>query len=89
MHVNELPNHGLMTAMLRYEVLVRVFDGNPDAWLDFLHGYRGEGWAESDREFLVWLKTKVRDEPGVIHRIRSAVEQIDAAMEMIPYPAVS
>ena len=85
----ELPNDGLMTAMLRYEVLVRVFDGDPDAWLDFLHGHRGECWAEADREFLLWLKTKVREEPGVIHRIREAVDRIDDALQMIPHPAVS
>jgi len=85
----DLPSDGLMTAMMRYEVLVRVFDGDVDAWLDFLSGHRGECWADSDWEFLVWLKTHLRTEPAVMLRIREAVETIDGALQSIPYPAAS
>lgn len=56
---------------LRYHVLVRVFDGDPDAWLDRL---RGEASEEGDARFVRWIRTRLRRDPALLLTIRAMVE---------------
>ncbi|MEP6744849.1 MAG: hypothetical protein ABJB33_05090, partial [Gemmatimonadota bacterium] len=56
---------------LRYHVLVRVFDGDPDAWLDRL---RGEGSEEGDARFVRWIRTRLRRDPALLTSIRAMVD---------------
>jgi len=66
--------HSSATAdFLRYQVLVRVFDGNADRWLDHL---RQQGdFAEEDIRFVRWIRSRLRREPELMDDIRRMVER--------------
>lgn len=54
---------------LRFHVLVRVFDGDPDAWLAKL---REDDSA--DVRFLRWIRSRLRQDPALISEIRRMVD---------------
>ena len=83
----ELPRKDLVSTLVRYEVFIRIFDGDADAWFDFVNEHRGDCWADSDYSFLLWLKTQLNHDPGLVGRIRSAIDTIDNVLGEIPYPA--
>jgi hypothetical protein len=56
---------------LRYHVLVRVYDGDPDAWLARLQAKGADG---GDVRFARWIRTRLRHEPQLIHSIRRMVD---------------
>lgn len=59
---------------LRYQVLVRVFDGDPDRWIEELKRRPGPEF-ESDMRFARWIRTCLRRDPTLIALIREAVER--------------
>ncbi|MEO8382262.1 MAG: hypothetical protein ABI779_21555 [Acidobacteriota bacterium] len=60
----------VVTQFLRYHVLMRVFDGDVDAWLLHLSG-TGE---EADLRFARWIRTRLRRDPALLLSIRRMVE---------------
>ena len=54
---------------LRFHVLVRVFDGDPDAWLAKL---REDDSA--DVRFLRWIRSRLRQDPALMSEIRRMVD---------------
>ena len=66
--------HSPMADLLRYHVLVRVFDGDPDRWIEQLKEERGNA-CESDIRFARWVRTRLRRDPALLDRIRAAVER--------------
>lgn len=61
----------VIAEFLRYHVLVRVFDGNPDAWLAHL---RAHGSDDDDVRFVRWIRTQLRRDPALLASIRKMVE---------------
>lgn len=59
---------------LRFQVLVRVFDGDADRWIEHLK-QRGGPEFESDIRFARWIRTCLRRDPALIEVIRAAVER--------------
>jgi len=57
---------------IRYHVLVRVFDGDPDAWLAHIRA-RGEG-DQGDVRFVRWIRTRLRRDPALLAAIRRMVD---------------
>ena len=58
---------------LRYQVLVRVFDGDADRWLDHL---RQQGdFADEDIRFVRWIRGRLRRDPELMDDIRRMVER--------------
>jgi len=58
---------------LRYQVLVRVFDGDADRWLDHL---RETGdFADEDIRFVRWIRGRLRRDPELMDDIRRMVER--------------
>ncbi len=58
---------------LRYHVLIRVFDGDADRWLDHL---REQGdFADEDIRFVRWLRARLRREPELMDDIRRMVDR--------------
>lgn len=58
---------------LRYQVLVRVFDGDADRWLDHL---RAQGdFADEDIRFVRWIRGRLRRDPELMDDIRRMVER--------------
>jgi hypothetical protein len=56
---------------LRYHVLVRVFDGDPDAWLAHL---REGGGNDGDIRFVRWIRSRLRQDPSLLISIRKMVD---------------
>ena len=57
---------------LRFQVLVRVYDGDPDRWIAELKRRPGAEF-ESDMRFARWIRTCLRRDPALIDWIREAV----------------
>jgi hypothetical protein len=58
---------------LRYHVLIRVYHGDPDAWLAHLQecGRAADG---GDLRFVHWLRSRLRKDPGLLAAILRMVE---------------
>ncbi|HKR64232.1 MAG TPA: hypothetical protein VJZ00_10925 [Thermoanaerobaculia bacterium] len=61
----------VVAEFLRYHVLVRVFDGDPDAWLATL---RERGGDDGDVRFVRRLRSRLRRDPALIVSIRRMVD---------------
>lgn len=62
----------IVAQFLRYHVLVRVFHGDPDAWLAHLRE-RGDE-SDGDVRFARWIRSRMREDPTLIHSIRRMVD---------------
>jgi hypothetical protein len=56
---------------LRYHVLVRVFGGDPDAWLVHLDESGDPG---RDLRFVRWIRSRLRQDPSLLIAIRKMVD---------------
>ncbi|HVG25951.1 MAG TPA: hypothetical protein VND45_17470 [Thermoanaerobaculia bacterium] len=61
----------VVAEFIRYHVLVRVFDGDADAWLAHL---RASGDPGGDLRFVRWIRSRLRQEPRLIISIRAMVD---------------
>lgn len=61
----------VVTQFLRYHVLVRVFDGDPDAWLAHLEERGADG---GDLRFVRWIRSRLRQDPMLLVSIRRMVD---------------
>jgi hypothetical protein len=63
----------VVAQFIRYHVLVRVFDGDADAWLAQLRA-QGDGDAASDVRFVHWIRSRLRRDPALLLSIRRMVD---------------
>ncbi|HEX2121078.1 MAG TPA: hypothetical protein VHL59_05480, partial [Thermoanaerobaculia bacterium] len=61
----------VIAQFIRYHVLVRVFGGDADAWIEHL---RTRGEEEGDMRFARWIRTRLRKDPTLLESIRRMVE---------------
>ena len=61
----------VVAEFLRYHVLVRVYDGDPDAWLAHL---RRSGDSGGDIRFARWIRSRLRQDPSLLAAIRKMVD---------------
>lgn len=61
----------IVAQFIRYHVLVRVFGGDPDAWLAHL---RARGGDEGDLRFVHWIRSRLRQDPMLLASIRRMVD---------------
>lgn len=64
-------DHSTVAQFLRYHVLIRVYDGDADAWLTRL---QEQGGDEGDVRFARWIRSRVRKDPALLGTIRRMVE---------------
>jgi hypothetical protein len=64
-------DRSIVAQFIRYHVLVRVFDGDPDAWLAQLERNGGD---EGDLRFARWIRSRLRKDPALISTIRRMVD---------------
>jgi hypothetical protein len=62
----------MVAQFLRYHVLIRVFHGDPDAWLAHLRE-RGDD-SDGDVRFARWIRSRMREDPTLINSIRQMVD---------------
>lgn len=61
----------IVAEFLRFHVLVRVFGGDPDAWLEHL---RERGNCGADVRFARWIRSRLRQDPSLLAEIRRMVD---------------
>jgi hypothetical protein len=61
-----------VTDFLRYHVLVRVFDGDANAWLEVLK--RHERAQTREMIFVQWIQNRLRSDPELLTRLRDLVD---------------
>lgn len=62
----------IVADFLRYHVLVRVYAGNPDAWIAHLETHRDD--ADGDLRFARALRARLRHDPQLLGTIRAMVD---------------
>jgi hypothetical protein len=67
----ESDDGSIVAQFIRFHVLVRVFDGNPDAWLEHLRACGDDG---GDVRFARWIRARLRHDPMLIGEIRRMVD---------------
>ena len=65
-----LGDNSPVAQLLRYHVLIRVYDGDPDAWLMQLEEHGGD---EGDIRFARWVRSRMRQDPMMLMAIRRMV----------------
>lgn len=66
-----LGDDSVIADFLRYHVLMRTYDGDPDAWLERLEAGGGE---EADVRFARRVRSRLRSEPELLAAIRRMVD---------------
>ncbi len=61
----------VVAEFIRYHVLIRVFNGDPDAWLAHL---RSNGDPGGDLRFARRIRSRLRQDPALILSIRAMVD---------------
>lgn len=61
----------VVAEFIRYHMLVRVFNGDPDAWLAQL---ARDGDTGGDVRFARWIRSRLRKDPALIISIRRMVD---------------
>jgi hypothetical protein len=65
----------LVAQFIRYHVLVRVYDGDADAWLADLESQSCDGDdGAGDVRFVRWIRSRLRHDPALLGAIRRMVE---------------
>ena len=64
-------DQSVIAQFIRYHVLVRVFDGNPDAWLAHL---RAGGGDQADLRFVRWVRSRLKQDPALLTTIKRMVD---------------
>jgi len=64
-------DQSVVAQFIRYHVLVRVFDGDPDAWLAHL---RAGGGDQADLRFVRWVRSRLKQDPALLAAIRRMVD---------------
>jgi len=67
----EADDQSVIAQFIRYHVLVRVFGGDPDAWLADI---RARGGNQNDVRFIRWVRSRLRRDPALLTTIRSMVD---------------
>jgi hypothetical protein len=64
-------DQSVVAEFLRFHVLVRVYDGDADAWLAQL---RARGDESGDVRFARWIRSRLRRDPALLGEIRRMVD---------------
>ena len=70
----------IVADFLRCHVLVRVFGGDPEAWLDALRERSEDPLTGGDARFVRRVRARLRDDPMLLTAIRRMVDTTPLAM---------
>ncbi|HEY4641426.1 MAG TPA: hypothetical protein VII75_08790 [Thermoanaerobaculia bacterium] len=68
----------LVANFARIHILVTLFDGKPDLWLDFIDRDGTAEEREYDRPFIEGLKQRMADDPALIETMRRLVRDVSS-----------
>jgi hypothetical protein len=67
----------LIADFLRYHVLIRVFHGDPDAWLESLRDRPDDAGVRGDIRFARWIRSRVRRDPRFLEVVGRMVAKTE------------
>jgi hypothetical protein len=70
----------LVAGFARIHMLLAVFDGNPDRWLDMINAEGTAEEREGDAKFLFGLKKRLAENPRLIDELRTVVREFARLM---------
>jgi hypothetical protein len=73
--VDTRPLSSLVASFARVHILLSVFDGDADTWLDMIGSSGTAEEVANDAPFLAALKRRLVAEPHLIEDLRAAVQQ--------------
>lgn len=68
----------LVANFARIHILVTLFDGKPDLWLDFIDRDGTQEEREYDRPFITTLKQRMSDDPTLLETMRRLVRDVSS-----------
>jgi len=66
----------LVANFARIHILVTLFDGKPDLWLDFIHKDGTQEEREYDQPFIEELKQRMEQDPTLLPTMRKLVRDV-------------
>jgi hypothetical protein len=69
---------GVAENFARVQILLTVFDGDPDKWLDLIERC-GTSADDADVPFLIEVKQRLEEDPATIEEMRRIVGEFTAA----------
>jgi hypothetical protein len=70
----------LVASFARIHMLLAVFDGNPDRWLDMINAEGTAEEREGDTRFLLGLKSRMAKNPALIDDLRKVLREFARLM---------
>jgi hypothetical protein len=70
----------LVASFARMHMLLAVFDGNPDRWLDMINAEGTAEEREGDAKFLLGLKARLMENPNLIAELRELLREFARLM---------
>jgi len=70
----------LVASFARIHMLLAVFDGNPDRWLDMINAEGTAEEREGDTRFLIGLKSRMAKNPALIDELRKVLREFARLM---------
>ena len=58
-----------------YHILIYLFDGNPDKWIQWIREKGTEETLLHDIPFVLWVKSQISEDPDLLNRIRNMVNK--------------
>jgi len=77
----------LVANFARVHILIALFDGDPDKWLEFIANDGTPEEREYDVPFIVRIKDRLDSEPELIDEMRRMVHQFSTLFARLPLPA--
>src|SRR4051812_22446333 len=77
----------LVANFARVHILIALFDGDPDKWLEFISSDGTAEEREYDVPFILRIKERLESEPELIERMRLMVHQFSGLFARMPLPA--
>jgi hypothetical protein len=71
----------------RIHILIALFDGDPDKWLRMLEQEGTPQECASDVPFLIALKERMKDDPGLLAHFRRVMLEFSVLVAGTPLPA--
>src|SRR3954451_18325635 len=68
----------LVANLARIHIIVTLFDGKPDLWLDFIDRVGTREEREYDRSFIMTLKQRMIEDPTLLATMRRLVRDVSS-----------
>ena len=63
--------------LARYNVFIKVFDGNIDKWKEHLKKDGSIDPVIDDYQFVFWLEKKLKEDPSLLDHIKKMLKQVE------------